>query len=142
MNLEQRKEAFVKCGLFIKGHFNGNWEPGEKGLHEGLNHLIASALTYNGWFIKEFVEESLKNISSMLEERSLTDFTKNIPEPKHKKTVAIIMAGNIPMVGFHDLMCVLLSGHNVLVKLSSDDNVLLPFFIKLLSHTSRLLEIT
>jgi hypothetical protein len=134
MNLEQRKEAFVKCGLFIKRHFNENWEPNENGLHEGLDHLIASAHTYNGWFIKEFVEESLKNISSMLEEKSLTDFTKNIPEPKHKKTVAVIMAGNIPMVGFHDLMCVLLSGHNVLVKLSSDDNVLLPFFIKLLEY--------
>ena len=134
MNLEQRKEAFVKCGLFIKRHFEGNWAEKEKTLHEGLNQLISSAYTYNGWFIKEFVEEALKNIASMLDKKSIDDFTKNIPEPKQQKTIAIIMAGNIPMVGFHDLMCVLLSGHKVLIKLSSDDNVLMPFFIKLLEH--------
>lgn len=134
MNLEQRKEAFVKCGLFIKRHFEGNWAEKEKTLHEGLNQLISSAYTYNGWFIKEFVEEALKNIASMLDKKSIDDFTKNIPEPKQQKTVAVIMAGNIPMVGFHDLMCVLLSGHKVLIKLSSDDNVLMPFFIKLLEY--------
>jgi hypothetical protein len=134
MNLEQRKRAFVKCGLFIKRHFNGNWDEKEKGLHEGLAKLIDGVFIYNGWFIKEFVEEALKNIASMLEEGSLNDFTKNIPEPKQQKTVALIMAGNIPMVGFHDLMCVLLSGHKALLKLSSDDNVLMPFFIKLLEY--------
>lgn len=134
MNLEKRKEAFVKCGLFITRHFNANWDEKEKPLHEGLNQLIQGALIYNGWFIKEFVEEALKNIASMLEEKSINDFTKNIPEPKQQKTVALIMAGNIPMVGFHDLMCVLLSGHKALLKLSSDDNVLMPFFIKLLEH--------
>lgn len=134
MNLEQRKAAFVKCGLFIKRHFNGNWDGKEKGLHEGLDKLVQTALVYNGWFIKEFVDEAIKNIGSMLEEKSVTDFTKNIPEPKQQKTVAVIMAGNIPMVGFHDMMCVLLSGHKVLLKLSSDDNVLMPFFIKLLEY--------
>ncbi len=134
MNLEQRKAAFVKCGLFIKRHFNANWEEKEKGLHEGLNKLIEGAFVYNGWFIKEFVEEALKNIALMLDEKSINDFTKNIPEPKQQKMVAIIMAGNIPMVGFHDLMCVLLSGHKALLKLSSDDNVLMPFFIKLLEY--------
>lgn len=134
MNLEQRKEAFVKSGLFIKRHFSENWDEKEKGLHEGLSKLIETALIYNGWFIKEFVEEALKNIGAMLDEKSLNQFVKNIPEPKQPKTVAVIMAGNIPMVGFHDLMCVLLSGHKVLIKLSSDDNVLMPFFIKLLEY--------
>ena len=134
MNLEQRKAAFVKCGLFIERHFNQNWQQNEKQLHEGLEHLIQPAFTYNGWFIRTFVEESLKNIAQMLSESSLKDFVKDLPEPKEKKTVAIIMAGNIPMVGFHDLLCVLLSGNAVLVKLSSDDNVLMPFFIKLLEY--------
>jgi hypothetical protein len=134
MNLEQRKAAFVKCGMFIERHFNQNWHQNEKQLHEGLDHLIQTALIYNGWFIRPFVEESLRNITKMLGEDSLNDFTKNIPEPGSKRTVAIIMAGNIPMVGFHDLLCVLLSGHIALLKLSSDDNVLMPFFIKLLEY--------
>jgi hypothetical protein len=120
--------------LFIKRHFNGKWEEKEKGLHEGLNKLIEGAFVYNGWFIKDYVEEAIKNIGSMLEEGSLNDFVKNIPEPKQQKTVAVIMAGNIPMVGFHDFMCVILSGHKILIKLSSDDNVLMPFFIKLLEY--------
>src|ERR1041384_4690290 len=111
MNLEQRKSAFVKCGLFIERHFNQNWVQNEKHLHEGLDHLIQTAFTYNGWFIRPFVEESLKSISAMLSEKSLNDFCRAIPEPKQQKTVAVIMAGNIPMVGFHDLLCVLLSGH-------------------------------
>jgi hypothetical protein len=134
MNLEQRKAAFVKCGMFMERHFNQNWQQKEKQLHEGLDHLIQTALIYNGWFIRPFVEESLKNISKMLKEKSLDNFTKAIPEPSTKKTVAVIMAGNIPMVGFHDLLCVLLSGHIALLKLSTDDNVLMPFFIKLLEY--------
>ena len=134
MNLEKRKAGFVKCGMFITRHFNGNYEEKEKSLHEGLNKLIESAYIYNGWFIKDFVEEAIKNIGLLLNEKSLNDFTKNIPEPQHQKTVAVIMAGNIPMVGFHDFMSVMLSGHKALLKLSSDDNVLIPFFIKLLEY--------
>ena len=75
MNLEQRKAAFVKCGLFIKRHFNGNYQENEKSLHEGLNQLIQSAYIYNGWFIKQFVEEALKNIGAISEEKSINDFT-------------------------------------------------------------------
>src|SRR5688572_7532172 len=116
MNLKQRTEAFIGCGLFIQRHFNNNWKEEEKGLHEGLDHLMELAYTYNGWFIKPFIEESLKNISSIITADSLEAFTKDIREPKQPKTVALIMAGNIPMVGFHDLMCVVLSGHNALVK--------------------------
>ncbi len=135
MNLKQRTQAFIDSGLFIKRHFNeNNWLPNETGLHQGLNHLIDIAFTYNGWFIRPFIEENLKSIASMLETKNLEDFVKSLPEPKQPKTVAIIMAGNIPMVGFHDLMCVVLSGHKALIKLSSDDNTLIPFFVKLLDH--------
>ena len=48
------------------------------------------------------------------------------------KIVAIVMAGNIPLVGFHDFVCTLLSGHHVIVKLSSEDKVLLPLIVKML----------
>ncbi len=135
MNIKQRINAFVQTGLFIKRHFNSDLRiESEKTLHEGLNNLVEMAYLYNGWFIKDFVEESLRNFGRMLEEKSLQNFCKDISEPKKQKTVAVIMAGNIPMVGFHDFMCVLLSGNKVMLKLSSDDNVLLPFFIKLLDH--------
>lgn len=135
MEIKQRINAFVQSGLFIKRHYNTNeWIENEKGLHEGLEQLMSVAYAYNGWFIKDFIRESLINIAQMLNQDALNAFCKNIPEPKQQKTIAIIMAGNIPLVGFHDLICVLLSGHKALVKLSSDDNVLMPFFIKLLEH--------
>jgi hypothetical protein len=51
---------------------------------------------------------------------------------KNPKTVGLILAGNIPLVGFHDFLSVLISGHNVLVKTSSNDQHLLPFLAKYL----------
>jgi hypothetical protein len=135
MNPVQRIEAFVQCGLFIQRHFKPEeWKKEEKGLHEGLDHLIAMSLTFNGWFIPEFVKESLLGIAQMLDRPVIEGFAKNIRPASQPRTVALIMAGNIPMVGFHDLLCVLLSGNKALVKLSSDDHVLMPFFVKLLDH--------
>jgi hypothetical protein len=134
MDKKQRINAFVKCGLFIKKHFNlTEWSENEKALHEGLNYLIETAYTFNGWFTKEFVQESLLNLAEMLDSKSVEKFAGHIQEPAKAKTVAVIMAGNIPLVGFHDLLCVLLSGNKVLIKMSSDDNVLMPYFIKLLA---------
>jgi len=132
MTLKQRIEGFVQVGLFIKRHFNEQ-KPTETHLHQGLDKLLEMAHIYNNWFIPEFVKESLINISELLKEEGLIKFSETIKETT-QKTVAIICAGNIPMVAFHDILCVLLSGNKALIKLSSDDNVLIPFFLKLLTH--------
>lgn len=132
MTLKQRIEGFVQVGLFIKRHFNEQ-KTTETQLHQGLDKLIEMAHIYNNWFIPEFVKESIINISNLLNEQDLIKFSEPIKE-KPQKTVAIICAGNIPMVAFHDVLCVLLSGNKALIKLSSDDNVLMPFFLKLLTH--------
>lgn len=135
MEKKQRINAFVQCGLFIKRHFNVSERiENENSLHEGLAHLTEVAYTYNGWFIPEFVKENLLQLARILERNTLEGFTQKILETGKPKTVAVIMAGNIPLVGFHDLMCVLLSGHKIVIKMSSDDQVLLPFFIKLLDY--------
>jgi hypothetical protein len=132
MTLKQRIDGFVQVGLFIKRHFNEQ-KPNETQLHQGLDKLVEMAHIYNNWFIPEFVKESLINISELLKEEDLIKFSETIKETP-QKTVAIICAGNIPMVAFHDILCVLLSGNKALIKLSSDDNVLIPFFLKLLTH--------
>ena len=133
MTLKQRINAFAQAGAFIQRHFNGNRITSELPLHEGLDTVIELAGTYNNWFIPKFVNDALIHISGYLNTGDLTAFTKDVKESK-PRTVALICAGNIPMVGFHDVMCVLLSGHIALIKLSTDDNLLLPFFLKLLSH--------
>lgn len=132
MNLQQRTEAFVQLQAFLKRHFSERL-PEEKVLHEGLDQLIATQQQYNAWFNPENVELALRNIAGMLDEKELRRFASRLDE-RAVKRVAVICAGNIPMVGFHDVLCVLLSGHQLLIKLSEDDRFLLPFFLRLLVH--------
>jgi hypothetical protein len=135
MHLKQRIKAFVQVGEFIKRHYKSAYASGEENLHLGLKELIKMAEVYNGWFIERFQKHAMLNIAEMLREEELLTFTSDIPETNEQaKTIAIVCAGNIPMVAFHDILCVLISGHQALIKLSSDDNVLLPFFLKLLVH--------
>src|SRR5688572_21181980 len=129
MTLKQRIKAFGQVGRFIQRHYKPAYDPAEAPLHEGLLKVIDAAHLYNNWFIPNFVNEAIKNVGIFLEESELEKFSSEIKE-KEPKTVAIICAGNIPMVGFHDVMCVLLTGNIALIKLSSDDNLLLPFFLK------------
>lgn len=93
--------------------------------------VIREAQINNPWFIPEFVELALKNIGDQLSEDNinkwLDPYTLDGRTSASPKTVGIVMAGNVPMVGFHDLLSVLVSGNKALCKLSSDDNVLIPF---------------
>ena len=108
MTLKQREQAFVQLGLFINRHFNNPWLVKEERFHNDLNQLIEIAYSYNGWFTPESIKRALQGIALMLDEKELQEFSKQIKEPSTPKTVAVIMAGNIPAVGFHDLLCVLI----------------------------------
>jgi hypothetical protein len=87
----------------------------------------------NGWFIPEFIELAVKNIvENYLDEKKLTAWMSHYDLPGsadesccNPQLVGIVMAGNIPMVGFHDLISVFLSGHKAVIKPSSKDNVLI-----------------
>ena len=142
MDINQRKAAFVQLGNFL-GHFSEKkaWPGYPSGINEAefieFNEVIEDARKYNAWFIEENVRKALHEWSLALTEKNLNTWIEKYPkihEKKNSKTVAIIMAGNIPLVGFHDLLVVLLSGNSALIKLSSDDNQLLPnilrFFVK------------
>ena len=77
---------------------------------------------------KDNILFTLQNWSKSLNIKNLTSFTESINLNNNtSKNVAIIMAGNIPLVGFHDFLSVLISGHSVIVKQSSSDKHLLPF---------------
>ena len=134
MTLKQREQAFVQLGLFINRHFSNQWLPKEERFHNDLIKLTTISFSYNGWFTPENVSQALKGLAIMLDEKSIAEFSKTIEDPKESKTVAVIMAGNIPAVGFHDMLCVLLSGHNLLIKVSSDDPALIPFLTGMLIY--------
>ncbi|MGZ3866733.1 MAG: acyl-CoA reductase [Bacteroidia bacterium] len=132
MIIRKRIEAFAELGDFIKDFLGERKNIKNSAKYEMLDHAVGSSFTYNGWFTRENVLMALRNISSYLNEKDLSEFSKQIREPSSSKTVAVIMAGNIPMVGFHDFLCVLLSGNKILVKNSSDDKLLIPFLAKVL----------
>jgi hypothetical protein len=130
---DQRKTfiAFVKLGDFLSDFCNSlNTESEWYNIFE---EAITLAGHKNGWFTKENIIFSLKGWSEQLTEEKLTAWLSkyNLIE-NQPKTVAIIMAGNIPLVGFHDFLSVLITGNSVLAKLSSNDKVLLPLLSKYL----------
>ena len=135
MQLQQRIDAFVQLGHFIRQFAEDKpWAGYENGVSQTdyleFNAVIKAVKSHNGWFTEENVRKSIFSICTWL---TINEINKlNLTENKNAKTIAVIMAGNIPLVGFHDVMCVLLSGNKLLAKFSSDDNVLMPLLLKYL----------
>lgn len=92
-----------------------------------FEEVIRHAFVRNGWFCEQFVRSALMGIASWLRKDVLENFIAGYAFAEMPKRIAVIAAGNIPAVGFHDIMCVLLSGNKAVCKLSSKDEVLLPF---------------
>lgn len=88
----------------------------------------------NQWFTNDSVLKAIGAWAELLNKENLSNWINNytLNAPESPLTVAIIMAGNIPLVGFHDFLCVLVSGNKALIKLSSDDKILLKLVIKTL----------
>ncbi|MEO1486533.1 MAG: acyl-CoA reductase [Bacteroidota bacterium] len=121
-------EAFVKLGQ----SFSDFVKHPENPEHQELNHVVLLAERKNSWFTQEQLHRALKEWSKVLTPDALSKWLEpyGFNEVKTPRTIAIVMAGNIPLVGFHDFLCVLLSGNKVLAKLSSNDNVLFPYLAK------------
>lgn len=100
--------------------------------------VMHKAYVHNKWFTLENVNASFDALAnSFLEKSKLENWLSNydIPEEqKNPKRVGIVMAGNIPLVGFHDLLCVYLSGNKLMMKLSEKDKVLMTFVLELLAE--------
>lgn len=133
-----KKKAFVALGNFLSQFSANTSQKKTNVLHNDLffdafADLIQLSQSHNGWYTQEQVYFAIESWAEALTEDNLNtwlahyDFTKVNP-----KTVGLILAGNIPLVGFHDFLSVLISGHKVLVKTSSNDQHLLPFLAKYL----------
>ena len=101
-------------------------------MYNDLLALIDSQISYNGWFTKENVSQSIISNANFLNEIDLKNWVSNYSFTDKPKYIAIIMAGNIPLVGFHDLLCVLVSGNKAICKLSSNDKTLIPSLVNYL----------
>lgn len=122
MTFQQRINAFVKLGQFLAQSKEEITEP-----------VFRQAYHKNNWFTPAEVQLAVNAWSDLLTEQKLQTWLSRytiVEQPP--QTVAIIMAGNIPFVGFHDLLCVLLTGNKALVKLAEDDTILMKWLIQAL----------
>ena len=128
MKLHDRLGAFIALGQELRNL-----------KQEDLDNISDQALIENAWFTADSVSLAFHGICAMLEETPLRSWVMEYNlEPPAARTVGVAMAGNIPMVGFHDLLSVLISGHHLKFKPSSKDSVLLKFIHqKLLKIDSR-----
>ncbi|WP_126970677.1 acyl-CoA reductase [Gynurincola endophyticus] len=122
MRLQQRIELLFRLRNYISG--------GDESLQVAKNQ----AYLKNNWFIPAFIDISVQNIADgYLQEEDLLAWVKKYDIPAENyapKRVGIVMAGNIPLVGFHDLLCVFLTGNIAAIKLSGKDEVLIRHFIE------------
>lgn len=139
-DITQYISAFSELGKFLEQFTSDTPKINKEVLYndiffEGFKHQIKLAQEHNGWFSDDNLKFAFENWSNSLKKSNIEDWLLkyNFNNISPKK-VAIIMAGNIPLVGFHDFMSVLISGHEAIVKQSSNDKHLLPFLSKYLEY--------
>jgi len=125
MTLSERIDVLVKLGekLQLKD--------------EALQALMQKTYFHNRWFVVENVEKSIDAICThFLNKENLENWVSNydIPNNQNPKTIALVLAGNIPLVGFHDVLCVFIAGNKSKIKVSEKDQFLLPYLVKLMTE--------
>jgi hypothetical protein len=118
LNAEKIIIAFNKLSAFMA-------EPDEQ-----FSALLERSSNYNAWFTPEEVKRSVASLSNMLNNNDLQKWFQSIEITANPKKVGLILAGNIPLVGFHDVISVLATGNIALIKLSSGDDKLLPALLE------------
>jgi hypothetical protein len=100
---------------------------------ETLSAVIKNETWHNAWFTAESVKQSVVAIGSMLNQADLqTWLNKYDVKPHQPKRIGLILAGNIPMVGFHDILCTIITGNIALIKLSTQDSRLIRHVLQML----------
>lgn len=117
-NKEIKVDAFIQLGEYLLNP------------DEDLNHVITSAKNKNAWFTEEQVSNALKSIGKSLNNNNLEQWLSNYHLQDKPRKIGLVLAGNIPLVGFHDILSVLISGNIAQIKLSSNDDSLIPTVLK------------
>jgi Acyl-CoA reductase (LuxC) len=132
------KISFIELGKFLGQFSKDNSVKNVQVLNNDLFFndfldLIQLSQSHNGWYTPENVFYAINSWSKALSNKNLNEWLSRYSfQNTISKNVGIILAGNVPLVGFHDFLTVLITGHKVLVKTSSNDQKLLPFLAKYL----------
>jgi len=129
----KRFQALVKLGDYLR-HFDAHTPD-----YEALAECIKKATAANGWFTQENIRKAFADWGNVLTEKKLNSWVQgyDFSNAIASKKIALILAGNIPLVGFHDLICVWLSGHQGIVKCASKDDFLLPYLAHFLEQQAK-----
>ncbi len=114
---EQRIQAFSKLGTFLSSN------------DESIQSILELAERRNPWYSKSYVQQQFLSFGKLLNSDNLTQWLADMPDQESEKLVGLVLAGNLPLVGFHDILCVLISGFRAQIKLSSDDAGLTKFVL-------------
>ncbi|MCV2487071.1 acyl-CoA reductase [Flavobacterium sp. SH_e] len=139
MTLETKKSVFVELGKFLS-QFSEDASARKSDVlyndifFDDFENLIHLSQSHNGWYTPEQVYFSVKSWADALTTENIDKWLSaySFDSTQNEKTVALILAGNIPLVGFHDFLSVLITGNKALIKTSSNDQHLLPFLAKYL----------
>jgi hypothetical protein len=132
MDLQERIKSFAHLGEILRDSLNDSYVTDIGTSHDRslLNTLIDTQHKHNPWFTPENVRRSVSAIAEELTLENLIRWTEAYPELREKRNplkVGVIMAGNIPLAGFHDFLSVLITGNNLIAKTSSKDYELIPY---------------
>jgi hypothetical protein len=133
MTLKERVESFSELGRILRDALDGN----EAGITTGLNAVINDQQFKNQWFTPENVRMAISAIAGELTSENLEKWTGLYQIPDQVTipvNVGVVMAGNIPLVGFHDFLSVLVTGNKLIAKKSTKDPDLITFVSDLLIH--------
>lgn len=139
MSLKERIESFSELGRLLRESLAGI----ETGYTNELEKLINGQQLKNPWFTPENVKMAIQAIANELTYENLVNWTDQYPHLKtqyNSVTVGVVMAGNIPLAGFHDFLSVLITGNNIISKTSSKDSELIVFIGKMLRDINKHLD--
>ena len=128
MNREKQISGLAQLGFYINKFLEVKPENYNE-VDEKFAALLRKSEIENSWFTQESQRFALKQWADLLAEENLNHWLSKYKPSHDSKKVGLILAGNIPMVGFHDVISVILSQHIALIKLSSKDRTILPFLL-------------
>lgn len=129
MAIESQISGLCKLGSFLD-HFLKNEEHDYDENHAELHAVLRKSENENSWMTMENQKFALNQWAKLLNEENIKKWLSHYQTAKVPKRVGLILAGNIPLVGFHDVLSTVLSGNIPVIKLSSKDRLLIPFLLK------------
>ncbi|UFK97690.1 acyl-CoA reductase [Kaistella faecalis] len=129
MSRENKISGLCELSLYIK-NFSDKKAENYNADDERFSALLRKSEIENPWFTIENQKFALKQWADLLTPENIGNWLSTYKTPINSKRVGLILAGNIPMVGFHDVISVVLSNHIPVIKLSSKDKRMLPFLLE------------